>query len=390
MSSANLCSADRYMRMHFRSRLTLYFLPPYCTFSKQGATAGDRVYGLLFMPNEAGGEPTNLAVECIRSGHGTPKIYPAKEGEEVDPEDPGVIYDTQLKEALQEAQIAKVGIHAELPLCRRIKTAGDEFTTLDLVEKSKKLTAKGTIKCIIEYIFDGSRFRCHVTDPEMGDLQYANFTLLLGGVSCPRFGNPRIEPPTENEPYCDEARAFVELRMLQRELEISLHGTDKSGICAVGTIHHPRGNIAIELLKNGLAKMSEWSVRMMDPMDVPAMRIAENGAKRTNTKVWTDYAPRQLSGASEIVGTVIEAVTGDTVTVLPNGEAYDSESKLHKISLASIRAPRVGNERIGRADEPYSHECKDRLRVLCVGKSVKVQINYERDIPMGEVRRRAR
>jgi staphylococcal nuclease domain-containing protein 1 len=71
----------------------------------------------------------------------------------------------------------------------------------------------------------------------------------------------------------------VELRLLHRELDITLHGTDKSGICAVGTVHHPRGNIAVELLKNGLAKMSDWSVRMMDPMDVPALRIAENGAK---------------------------------------------------------------------------------------------------------------
>lgn len=58
---------------------------------------------------------------------------------------------------------------------------------------------------------------------------------------------------------------------------------------------------------------------IMNPMDVPAMRIAENGAKRTKTKVWMNSAPRQLSGASEIVGTVIEVLTGDTVTVLPNG-----------------------------------------------------------------------
>jgi hypothetical protein len=35
----------------------------------------------------------------------------------------------------------------------------------------------------------------------------------------------------------------------------------------------------VELLKNGLARMSDWSVRMMNPMDVPALRIAENGAK---------------------------------------------------------------------------------------------------------------
>ncbi len=102
--------------------------------------------------------------------------------------------------------------------------------------------------------------------------------------------------------------------------------------------------------------------------------------------VWHAYAPPTLSGASEIIGTVVEVLTGDTVAVLPAGETYDSESKLKKVSLASVRSPRVGNERLGKPDEPYALECKDRLRVLCAGKSVKVDIHYERDIPMGEVR----
>lgn len=82
---------------------------------------------------------------------------------------------------------------------------------------------------------------------------------------------------------------------------------------------------------------------------------------------------------------MVEVLTGDTLSILPNGQAYDDEAKLKKVSLASIRAPRVGNERTGRADEAYSHECKDRLRVLAVGKGVKATINYERDIPLGEV-----
>jgi staphylococcal nuclease domain-containing protein 1 len=340
------------------------------------------------MPDDATGEPSNLAVECIRKGHGTPKIYAAKDNDDDsdDAADPSKIYESELTQALEEAQKEKVGIHAELPLVRKIKNAGDDFTTLDLVEKSKKLTTSSTIKCVIEYIFDGSRMRCHVTDPELGDLQYSNFTLLLGGVSCPRFGNTRIDPPTKDEPHCEEARQFVELRLLQRELTMTLHGTDKSGICAVGTVHHPKGSIAVELLKNGLAKISEWSVRLIETPNVPALRIAENAAKRTNLKIWKDYAPQQLSGAAEIVGTVIEVVTGDTVSILPNGQAYNSESVLQKVSLASIRAPRVGNERIARPDEPYAFECKERLRLLCVGKPVTVSINYERDIPMGEVR----
>uniref|UniRef100_A0A7S1V294 TNase-like domain-containing protein n=1 Tax=Grammatophora oceanica TaxID=210454 RepID=A0A7S1V294_9STRA len=352
---------------------------------KQGATAGDRVYGLLFLVNAAG-QRTNLAVECVKLGHAIPKIYEQKEGEpERDAEDPAVIYETALKEALQEAQRNQAGVHAESPaLVRKIKNAGDDFQVLQLTETVPKVTANGRCKCVIEYVFDGSRYRCHVVDPQLGDLQYSSFTLLLAGVNSPRLGNTRGETPVPPEPFSDTARSFVETRLLQRELEITLHGTDKAGVCAVGTIHHPRGNIAVELLKNGLGKMSDWSVRMMNPMDVPALRIAENGAKRTNTGVWHNYAPPQLSGASEIIGQVIEVQSGDTLMVLPAGQAYDSEAKLKKISLASIRAPRVGNERMGRADEPYAHECKERLRVLCAGKQAKIQVNYERDIPMGE------
>jgi hypothetical protein len=33
-----------------------------------------------------------------------------------------------------------------------------------------------------------------------------------------------------------------------------------------------RGNIAVELLKKGLARMSEWSVRVMNQMGVPALQ----------------------------------------------------------------------------------------------------------------------
>lgn len=99
--------------------------------------------------------------------------------------------------------------------------------------------------------------------------------------------------------------------------------------------------------------------------------------------VFESYTPPTLSGASEFSGTVVEIISGDTVTILPSGEIYDDESKLKKVSLASIRAPRAGNERTGKPDEPYAAECKERLRVLTIGKSVKVDVHYEKEIPMG-------
>ena len=50
-------------------------------------------------------------------------------------------------------------------------------------------------------------------------------------------------------------------------------------MCLVGTVHHPRGNIAAEVLKNGLGRISDWTIRMLSPGDVPPLRIAENTAK---------------------------------------------------------------------------------------------------------------
>lgn len=358
---------------------------------KQGATAGDRVYGLLFMPSPNGDDTKmNIAVEAVRVGHATPKVLIQAEDENAiaveQDGDPVVEYERALNSALQEAKVNGVGVHSLSPLVRPIKNAGEEFQTLELIETVKKFCVGNTVTCVIEYIFDGSRFRVHVTDPELKEagLQYANFTLILGGVASPRVGNPRLDPPTKSEPFADQARAFVEARLLHRELKIALHGTDKSGICAVGTVLHPRGNIGVELLKNGLARVSDWSARMMNPLDIPAFRVAENNAKRTNLGVWHSYAPPQLSGDSEIIGQVIEVLTGDTVAILPAGQAYDSDTKLKKVSLASVRSPRVGNEKTGKPDEPYATECKDRLRVLCTGKSVQVKIHYERDIPMGQ------
>jgi staphylococcal nuclease domain-containing protein 1 len=353
---------------------------------KQGGTAADRVYGWLFVDGD-GGDKTHVAVECVRMGHATPKAIKFPSGgettgntttEEGDAND----YENQLIKAYKEAEDAKRGIHAPVPMVRRVKNAGEDFVLFSLVEACQKLASQKRITCVIEHCFDGSRFRCQVTDPQLAEYQFANFTLLLAGATCPRFGNPKAEPPVETEPLAQEARNFVTTRLLQRELLISLLGTDKNGLNAVGTIHHPVGNIAVELLKVGYAKMAEWTVRMMPPAEVPALRVAENAAKRTCVGVWHSYAPPVLSSASEIRGTVVEVLSGDTVLVLPAGKLYDSEQQLLKISLASVRAPRMGSAAAGRSDEPHSVECKDRLRLLTIGKPVEIEIHYEREIPI--------
>ncbi|GAX13294.1 staphylococcal nuclease domain-containing protein 1 [Fistulifera solaris] len=355
---------------------------------KQGASAGDRVYGWIFI-DESGKDSIHLCLECVRQGHATPKALKFGDGDGdvakkddvadlVEEED----YERQLVKAYNEAKAAQRGIHAPVPPVRTVKNAGDDFALLSLVQACQKHASQGRITCVVEYVFDGSRFRCQVIDPELKEFQYAHFNLMLAGASCPRLGNPKAEPPTAPEPFAEEARQFVTARLLQRELKISLYGTDKSSSAAVGTIHHPAGNIAVELLKNGLARMTDWTVRMMPTADVPPYRMAENSSKRTLKGIWHSYSPPALSSASTLRGTVVEVVSGDTLLILPDGKDYTSEEVLQKVSLASIRAPRLGLANGSRADEPFAAECKERLRALTIGKPVSIDIHYEREIPL--------
>lgn len=349
---------------------------------KQGGATGDRVYGWLFVRSggaDNASEELSVGVECVRQGWAIPKAisHPVEKKEEDDD-----VSEAQLVVAYNEARSARRGIHGDAPLVRRPKNAGEDFATLALVEACQKLCSQGRVKCVVEYIFDGSRLRCQVVDPQLTEYMHSSFTLLLAGVVCPRVGNPRADPPMVSEAFADEARQFVTARLMQRDLDVSLYGVDKSGQLAVGTLHHPAGNIAVELLKNGLARMTDWSVRLMPAGEVPALRVAENNAKRSRTKVWQSYAAPALLAASEVVGTVVEVLSGDTLLILPDGKNYSSEDCLMKFSLASIRAPRPGSDRIGRSDEPFALECKERLRLMTIGKGVKITVHYERDIPV--------
>jgi staphylococcal nuclease domain-containing protein 1 len=99
--------------------------------------------------------------------------------------------------------------------------------------------------------------------------------------------------------------------------------------------------------------------------------------------VYSGYVKPTISGVSETTGQIVEIITGDTVTILPAGVQYTSDAVLLRVSLASVKTPRMGNTYQNKPDEPYAQECKERLRGLAIGKSCKVTVDYERDIPFG-------
>ncbi|KAJ2954463.1 hypothetical protein O0L34_g2739 [Tuta absoluta] len=228
------------------------------------------------------------------------------------------------------------------------------------------------IKAIIEYVRDGSTVRlCLLPD-------FYQITLMLSGIRC-----PTVKQDGESEPFAEEARFFLESRLLQKDIEVILESVNNNNF--VGTILHPQGNIAEALLRQGFARCVDWSLAVMKS-GASTLRAAERAAKDQKLRIWTNYvsnAPIIAAKDKEFTATVLEVVNGDALVVkLPNGT-------VKKIFLASIRPPREKNspdeeeKKSPRPkgfkplyDIPWMFEAREFLRKKLVGKKVNVTVDY--------------
>lgn len=85
----------------------------------------------------------------------------------------------------------------------------------------------------------------------------------IGIEQCPGFkldseGKPDHSVTVD---FSEEARYFVESRLLQRNVKIVLESVNNTNF--VGSILYPKGNIAEALLREGFAKCVDWSMVFM-------------------------------------------------------------------------------------------------------------------------------
>ncbi|XP_021917779.1 staphylococcal nuclease domain-containing protein 1 isoform X1 [Zootermopsis nevadensis] len=237
------------------------------------------------------------------------------------------------------------------------------------------------IKAIIEHVRDGSTVRAFLLP------DFYHITLMISGIKCPGFklDNEGKPDPAAKVPYAEEARFFVESRLLQRDVEILLESVNNNNF--VGSIIHPKGNIAEALLKEGFARCIDWSMAFMKS-GADKLRAAEKLAKEGRIRLWKDYqgAGPQVSGKEkEYTATVVEVVNGDALMV----KAADGTVK--KIFLASIRPPREQRSSEEKPSEPppprpkgfrplydipWMFEAREFLRKKLIGKKVNVVVDY--------------
>ncbi|PNF41236.1 hypothetical protein B7P43_G01504 [Cryptotermes secundus] len=237
------------------------------------------------------------------------------------------------------------------------------------------------IKAVIESVRDGSTVRAFL----LPDFYY--ITLMISGIRCPGFklDNDGKPDPSAKVPYAEEAKFFVESRLLQRDVEIILESVSNNNF--VGSILHPRGNIAEALLKEGFAQCVDWSMAFMKSGS-DKLRAAEKLAKEGKIRKWKDYQATgpQISGMEkEYTATVTEVVNGDALMV------KTADGTVKKIFLASIRPPREQRTTEEKPNEPppprskgfrplydipWMFEAREFLRKKLIGKKVNVVVDY--------------
>ncbi|KAI9300621.1 hypothetical protein BJ944DRAFT_21573 [Cunninghamella echinulata] len=255
--------------------------------------------------------------------------------------------------------------------------------TLEQDARSFLNTYKGKpLDAIIEQVRDASTYRVLLLLP---DNKQQLTTLFLSGIkapTCKREGLPTDQADTTtSEPFGEEAKFFVEVRLLQRGVKVILEGVSQSGgQNFIGSIQHPAGNIAELLLVNGMAKCVDWSITMATSGPLP-LRKAEKAAKDKKLRIWKDFVAKEKLNDSEFDAQVVKIVTGDTVIV------KTKEGVERKLSLASIKqAPRgVGSTTPGGSSKSrdvkevgYQFEAREFLRKKLIGKQVHVVIDYKK------------
>ncbi|KAF0692996.1 Aste57867_15990 [Aphanomyces stellatus] len=312
----------------------------------------NRDFGSIYLNGE------NVCVTVAREGFAKVKsVEQSRDGVSPDHE--------EMLRLEQVAQSEKKGIYSEDATKAALHVNWHGLSSDELLGRFKGQQ----VPAIVEMVRDGASMRVIL----LNTMQIINFA--LSGVQCPRLNPPAGSEQTGPAPFSREAKLFTEVRLLHRKVNVKLEGVDKFGNM-FGSVVHPSGNnISLELLKEGLGKMSDWSSEFTSVAIRTEMRNAEKTAKLAKKRVWTHYVPPVLQIAdSNPTGLVVEVVSGDCLVV-----ALKPTNDEMRVYLSSIRAPRLGNARRDEPNAPYAVDAKEALRNKCIGKVVTIEVEYEKN-----------
>ncbi|KAJ2693261.1 hypothetical protein H4R19_006034, partial [Coemansia spiralis] len=326
-------------------------------------TASGREYGSVYLGPDMVGD--DIAIKLVQEGwarvtdHARTKL----DRKDTDAADADLI--ERLLDEEEAARASKRGTWDPNPKSSRPRMVtfdGDAHKFLDEY-KGRELRAT------VEQVRDATTLRVMLHLPSAHQM----VTLLMAGVKAPTVRTGIPGQPDHVEPFGEEAKFNVEIRLLQQDVKVRLEGLPQGSAAAgtfAGTVTHSAGNIAEWLVASSFAKVVDWSAVFLGGSGAAQLRQLERQAKAKRTRVWQGFAgATDTAPTASFEATVVRVVSGDTVIVYDEARGADRE-----FQLASIRQPRMSDpDQAG-----YAEQAREALRRLCIGKTVAVTVDYHK------------
>ncbi|KAG5919012.1 hypothetical protein E4U53_004034 [Claviceps sorghi] len=234
----------------------------------------------------------------------------------------------------------------------------------DFMKKWKGETVDG----IVERVLSGDRLLVRLL---LSDKKHVQPMTLVAGIRTPSTERPNQSTGTTQpaEEYGNEARQFVETRLLQRQVKVEIVGASPQGQL-IANVLHPRGNIAEFLLQDGLARCNDFHSTMLGEKMAP-LRAAERDAQAKKLRLHKNHVAKADGGSQEM--TVTKVLGADTILVKNKAGAEK------RISFSSIRGPRTTEP----SESPFRDEAKEFVRQKLIGKHVKISIDGKKPASEG-------
>ena len=212
-------------------------------------------------------------------------------------------YYDELLAAEEAAQKDEKGMWSTKPPTQ--KTYQDYSETLQKAKvQASVLQRQKKIPAVVDFVKSGSRFT--VLIPR----ENAKLTFVLSGIRAPRSAR---NPQEKAEPFGQEAHDFANRRCNQRDVEIDVENTDKTG-GFIGTLYVNRESFAKVLLDEGLASVHAYSAEQSG--NANELFAAEKKAKEAHKGMWHDWEPSQ-----EDDGESQEHITANGTNGATNGDS---------------------------------------------------------------------
>ncbi|KIW04625.1 hypothetical protein, variant [Verruconis gallopava] len=222
------------------------------------------------------------------------------------------------------------------------------------------------LQAIVERVLSGDRLIVRIL---LTPTKHVQTMVLIAGIRAPstKRTNPSDGKEQPAEPFGDESQAWVEDRLLQRQVQLNVLAVSPQNQLVASVIHPQQGSVAPHILRLGLARCSDFHSTLLGA-DMSSLRQAELEAKKAQRGVFRGHVSAQKAG-SEFDAVVSRVLSADTIFLRNNKTGVE-----RRISLSSVRQPKPSDPK----QSPWQAEAKEFLRKKLIGKHVKFHVDGKR------------